>query len=84
MGFVIPTKWVFTYKFDEEGYLLKYKARLVVRGDLQPKQDEETYTATLAARVFRFLMAIAAYFNLEAKQFDAINAFPNAKLSKKV
>jgi hypothetical protein len=37
VGFVIPTKWVFTYKFDEEGYLLKYKARLVVRGDLQPK-----------------------------------------------
>ena len=25
-------------------------------------------------------MAIAAYFNLEAKQFDVINAFPNAKL----
>jgi len=35
VGFVILTKWVFTYKFDKEGYLLKYKARLVVRGDLQ-------------------------------------------------
>jgi hypothetical protein len=33
-GFVIPTKWVFTYKFDEEGYLVKYKARIVVRGYL--------------------------------------------------
>jgi hypothetical protein len=65
--FVIPTRWVFTYKFDEEGYLLKYKARLVVRGDLQLRQDEETYAATLAVRVFRFLIAIAAYFNLEAK-----------------
>ena len=65
--FVIPTRWVFTYKFDEEGHLIKYKARLVVRGDLQPKQDEETYAATLAARVFRFLMAVAAHFNLEAK-----------------
>jgi hypothetical protein len=66
-SFVIPTCWVFTYKFDEEGYLLKYKARLVVRGDLQPKQDEETYVATLAAQVFQFLIALAAYFNLEAK-----------------
>ena len=82
--FVIPTRWVFTYKFDEEGYLLKYKARLVVRGDLQPKQDEETYAATLAARVFRFLMAVAAHFNLEAKQFDAINAFTNAKIRKPI
>jgi len=26
--------WVFTYKFDENGYLYKYKTRLVVRGDL--------------------------------------------------
>jgi hypothetical protein len=56
----------------------------MVRRDLQPKQNKETYTATLAARVFRFLMAITAYFNLEAKQFDAINAFPNTKLNKKV
>jgi hypothetical protein len=82
--FVIPTRWVFSYKFDEEGYLLKYKARLVVRGDLQPKQDEETYTATLAARVFRFLIALAAYFNLEAKQFDTINTFTNARIKKPV
>ena len=33
-GFVILTKWVFTYKLDEEGYLVKYKARIVVQGDL--------------------------------------------------
>lgn len=26
----IPTKWVFSYKVDD-GYLLKYKARLVIR-----------------------------------------------------
>jgi len=24
--FIIPTHWVFTYKFNEEGYLVKYKA----------------------------------------------------------
>jgi len=27
--------WVFTYKLDEDGFVIKYKARLVVRGDLQ-------------------------------------------------
>jgi hypothetical protein len=26
--------WVFTYKFNEDGYYIKAKARLVVRGDL--------------------------------------------------
>jgi hypothetical protein len=65
-GFVIPTKWVFTYKFDKEGYLVKYKAWLVVRGDLQPKTDEETYVATLAARILRLLIALTAYFDLDA------------------
>ena len=43
--------WVFTYKFNEDGYLLKYKARLVVCGDLQEKYGD-TYAATLAARLF--------------------------------
>ena len=31
---ILPLKWVFTYKTDSDGYLAKFKARLVVRGDL--------------------------------------------------
>ena len=62
---MLPVMWVFTYKFDEDGYLLKYKARLVVRGDLYKNQKEETYAIILAARVFRSLMAILAYFDLD-------------------
>ena len=30
----LPLKWVFKYKFDTDGYLVKFKARLCVRGDL--------------------------------------------------
>ena len=79
----IPVRWVFTYKFDEDDYLNKYKARLVVRGDMQRDSlFEETYAGTLAASVFRFLMAIACYFDLEIKQFDAKNAFSQAFLNK--
>ena len=58
--------WVFTYKFDTNGYLIKYKARICVRGDLQKFGLQDTYAATLAARTFRTLMAITAYFDLEA------------------
>ena len=46
-----PLKWVFTYKFDEDGYLTKHKARIVVRGDLQLNWSD-TYAATLALKVF--------------------------------
>jgi hypothetical protein len=33
---IIPLTWVFTYKFDADGYLITEKARICVRGDLQP------------------------------------------------
>ena len=63
---IIPTMWIFNYKFDEEGYLTKYKARLVARGDFQ-KTNQDTYAATLAARIFRALMAVVATFDLERR-----------------
>jgi hypothetical protein len=31
---VLPLMWIFTYKTDRDGYLSRFKARLVVRGDL--------------------------------------------------
>lgn len=79
---VLPLMWVFKYKFDCDGYLTKYKARLVVRGDFQ-STEEDTYAATLAIRTFRALMALAAAFDLDVRQYDAVNAYTNAKLNQK-
>jgi hypothetical protein len=31
----LPLIWIFKYKFDTDGYLSQFKARLCVRGDLQ-------------------------------------------------
>ena len=65
--------------------LAKYKARLVVRGDLhKDSKYQDNYAATLATRIFRALMAIAAYFNLEMRQFDAVNAFTNSNIDEDV
>jgi hypothetical protein len=72
----LPLKWVFTYKSDSAGMLTRCRSRLVVHRDLQ--EDEtilSTYTATLASRLFRMGMAIAAHFDLEVKQYNVINAF---------
>lgn len=78
----LPLKWVWTYKFDKDGYFQKCKARIVVRGDLQEKGTvESTYAATLAAKSFRTAMAIAADRDLEIKQFDVVGAFLNAKIT---
>lgn len=78
---VLDCMWVYTYKFDKHGRFQKCKARLVVRGDQQAKSiHEETYASTLAGRSFRILMAMAARFDLELIQYDAINAFVNVKI----
>lgn len=81
---VLPLKWVFTYKLDSHGFLLRCKARLCVRGDLQPFNNLDTYASTLAARSFRCLMAFAAYFNLDTRQLDAMNAYTNSTLDETV
>lgn len=80
----IPLKWVYTYKVDDSGYLIKFKARICVRGDLQHKTDEETYTSTLSFQVFRLLMALVALFDFETIQADAVNAFCNSPLDDEV
>ncbi|KAI1689517.1 RVT-2 domain containing protein [Pyrenophora tritici-repentis] len=78
----LPLKWVWTYKCDQDGYLDRGKARIVVRGDLQEKDSlDSTYAATLAAKSFRTAMAIAAEFDMEIMQFDVVGAFLNAKIT---
>ena len=73
-------KWVFIYKLDKTESLIKCKARICARGDLQEANLESTYAATLAARAFRIAMAVAARFDLEVCQLDIVNAFLNGKI----
>jgi len=80
----LPLLWVFKYKFDTDGFLTKFKARICVRGDLQTSHGDGNYAATLAARVFRALMAITAEFDLDIVQLDAVNAFLNSDIDEEV
>ncbi len=75
---IIPLKWVFIYKNDSDDYLTKYKARIVMRNDLQNADPQDVYAATLASKVFRMLMTLVIAFHLETRQLDAVNAFLNA------
>lgn len=70
---------MFTYKLNQDSYLIKCKARIVVRGDLQlTNLIHSTYAATLAARTFRTAIAIGAKFNLKIYQYNVVGAFLNA------
>jgi hypothetical protein len=81
---VLPLKWVFTYKFDKDGYFIKAKARICVRGDLEKDITANNYAATASARAFRAVMALVTAFDLDMDQKDAVNAFLNALLDTPV
>ena len=76
--------WAFTYKTDINRYLMRFKARLYIQGDLQKSVHRDIYAVTLAVRLFRALMAIVTIFNLDCWQGNAINAFTNSKINKVV
>jgi hypothetical protein len=81
---ILPLMWVFDYKLDLNGYLNRYKARICVRGDLQPISAQETYAATVKMKIFRFILALTAAFDLDTWHADITNAFLNSLLDEDV
>ena len=77
---ILSSMWVFIYKTDKHGFLVKCKARLVVCGNQQKLGDLPTRATTLAGNTLRTLLAISAKFDLELKQVDVVNAFVNCDL----
>ena len=80
----LPVKWVFTYKFDENNVLFRWKARLVLRGDKQrPGIDYgDTFASVVRPSTFKLLMALVAVYDLECEHLDVITAFLNGKLDR--
>jgi hypothetical protein len=71
--------------FKADGFITKFKARLVARGDLQQDVHKRDVSAiTGAFKTFRLLMALTAAFDLEIIQIDAINAFVNAPIDEDI
>ncbi len=56
---LISLKWIFIYKFDSNDFLFKYKARIVIRDDLQKVNNvQNVYAATFALKIFRMMMTL--------------------------
>ena len=82
----ITNKWVFVKKYDTNGKIIKYKARLVARGFSQiPGTD---FTATFAPVVrletICTLLALAVNHNWEIQQMDVKGAYLNGILKEDV
>lgn len=73
----ISSKWIFKSKTDNEGNVIRHKARLLAKGCAQKKGIDfmETFSPVVRYNSIRFLISLAVQFNLEITQTDAITAF---------
>jgi hypothetical protein len=89
----IPSRWVFKVKIDSAGNPVRWKARMVARGDRQREGVDysEVFAPALRWVTFRYLCALAA---LKAKdspdaryclhQMDVVSAYLNANLTETI
>ncbi|KAE8992723.1 hypothetical protein PF005_g18561 [Phytophthora fragariae] len=79
----VKTMWVYALKSDHEGFVIRFKARIVSLGNYQrPDIDfHETFAPVARMSSFRLLMAIAAELGLEVYGGDINTAYLNATLA---
>ena len=79
---VVSARWVFAWKVDKDGNIVKPKARLAARGFSQVHAVDffETYAPTPAASSVKLLVAIAVKNDWELRQLDVKQAFIQADL----
>ncbi|KAI0996189.1 hypothetical protein K3495_g11990 [Podosphaera aphanis] len=82
----VTSIFVFDVKTDENGEIIKYKARFVARGFSQKQgiNYDETFAPTLPYNALRIFLATAAKHNWKIHQMDVVTAFLVRKLKEKV
>jgi hypothetical protein len=82
---LISLKWIFIYKFDSNDFLFKYKARIVIRDDLQKINNaQNVYAATFASKIFCMMMTLIVDFHFKIRQLNAVNVFLNVFNDEKI
>ena len=86
MDNVIDAKWVYTWKVDEQGWVVKAKSRLVARGFKQREGIDfgETFAPTVSSSCVRLLSAIACECDLYLCHFDVDQAFVQTRLDENI
>ena len=79
-------RWVFCIKRDENGHILKYKARFVAKGYGQVYGSDycETFAPTAKLSTIRLSLALAAHLGCVVFQLDVKSAYLNARISEEV
>jgi hypothetical protein len=82
----VGSKWLFKKKFNAQGKVEKYKARLVAKGYSQVEGIDfgEIFSPVAKLTSIRFLLSIAAAFDLEVEQMDVKTTFLHGDLEEEI
>ncbi|XP_019100085.1 PREDICTED: uncharacterized protein LOC104779870 isoform X1 [Camelina sativa] len=74
---IIRSMWLYKHKFDSNGRLSRYKARLVANGNSQlPGVDcDETFSPVVKPATIRAVLHVATAYDWPLRQLDVKNAF---------
>jgi hypothetical protein len=83
---VIVIKWVFCNKQNEDGVVVRNKARLVAQGytQIEGLNFGETFAVVARLEAIRILLDYACAHNIKLYQMDVKSAFLNGKISELV
>ncbi|KAJ9555155.1 LOW QUALITY PROTEIN: hypothetical protein OSB04_009769 [Centaurea solstitialis] len=83
---IVGNRWLFRHKFDSNGRLERYKARLVAQGfSQQPGLDfDDTFSPVVKPATIRTVLSISISRNWPIHQFDVKNAFLHGDLTETV
>ena len=82
----VGCKWVYNIKYDSQGNIDKFKARLAAKGFTQREGIDynETFSPDSCKDSFRVIMALVAHYDLELYQMDVKTTFLNGDLEEDV
>ena len=83
---IIGTKWVFRNKLNEQGEVVRNKARLVAQGYSQQEGIDynETFAPVTRLESIRLLISFAVQNNITLYQMDVKSAFLNGYIEEEV
>lgn len=83
---IIPCKWVYKTKLNENGDVTRYKARLVIKGFQQTKGIDyhEIYAPVVRHSCIRYIIGLAVKYKLKIHQMDVVTAFLQGDIDEEI
>lgn len=83
---IIGTKWVFSFKLNEDGQVVRNEARLVCKGYAQVEGIDfnETFAPFARLEAIRMFLAFASFKGFKVFQMDVKSTFLNGDLNEEV